>query len=79
MVIISCAWCNFIYFVPREKDGKLVTDIESIKSRLRLKDSKGIYTLSLLGAQEADGGNYSCAVRVSEEETKRAYIIAASK
>lgn len=71
-LIVNICFVNF-----REKDGKLVSKIDSIQSRIRMKTDGSVSILTVVGALESDGGNYSCAVQ-TEEETQRAYILAAS-
>ncbi|KAF5293889.1 hypothetical protein FQA39_LY13594 [Lamprigera yunnana] len=64
-----------------EKDGKLVTEIDSINKRVSLSHSEdGVtYKLQLNSADENDAGNYSCVALVNNIEVKRAFITVESK
>lgn len=67
--------------VKWEKDGKLVTEIESVNKRVSLSHSEDdvMYKLQLNSADENDAGNYSCVALVNNIEVNRASIIVESK
>ncbi|KAF5307146.1 hypothetical protein FQR65_LT00662 [Abscondita terminalis] len=67
--------------VKWEKDGTLVTDIDSINKRVSLSHSQDgvMYKLQLNSADENDAGNYSCIAFVNNIETNRAHITVESK
>lgn len=67
--------------VKWEKDGKPVTEIESINKRVSLSHSEDniVYKLQLNSADENDAGNYSCIALVNNIEVNRAFIVVESK
>lgn len=67
--------------VKWEKDGKPVTEIESINKRVSLSHSENnvLYKLQLNSADENDAGNYSCIAYVNNIEINRAFITVESK
>lgn len=67
--------------VKWEKDGKPVTDVESINKRVSLSHSEDnvLYKLQLNSADENDAGNYSCIALVNNIEVNRAFIVVESK
>ncbi|KAK5647389.1 hypothetical protein RI129_002281 [Pyrocoelia pectoralis] len=63
--------------VKWEKDGKPVTEIESVNKRVSLSHSEDnvVYKLQLNSADENDAGNYSCIALVNNIEVNRAFIV----
>ncbi|XP_018329301.1 neuroplastin [Agrilus planipennis] len=62
-----------------EKEGKLISAIEALKNRIKISGVNGLYNLTIKGAEENDGGNYSCIAFSGGVELARANITAASR
>ncbi|XP_056312078.1 CMRF35-like molecule 1 [Danio aesculapii] len=85
MITCSHKWAsdNFKYFCRDPctyKDGALVSSIQALIGRYRLKDlGNGSFTVTITDLQESDSGIYWCGVNRSIKDTYEKVILEVSK